>query len=61
MRKGAKTALGILGGIVVIAGVVMAVNHEATRVVFHNVFAGSEKLDDSKEWSGGTSFEKLQY
>ena len=61
MRKGAKIALGIVGGIIAAAGIVMAVNHEATRVVFHNVFAGSEKLDDSKEWSGGTSYEKLQY
>ena len=61
MRKGAKIALGIVGGIIAAAGIVMAVNHEATRVVIHNVFAGSEKLDDSKEWSGGTSYENLQY
>ena len=61
MRRRGKVILGIAGGIVVIAGAVMAVYHEATRVVFHNLFAATEKLDDSTEWSGGTSYEKLAY
>ena len=61
MRRRGKIILGIVGGIVVIAGVVMAVYHEATRVVFQNLFAKTEKLDDSTEWSGGTSYEKLAY
>lgn len=36
-------------------------NHEAVRVVFHNVYSPSVKLDESTEWDGGNSYEKLQY
>lgn len=52
----------MIGGIclAVVAGI-LGYNHEAVRVVFHNVYSPSVKLDESTEWDGGNSYEKLQY
>lgn len=52
----------IIGGIclVAVAGI-LGYNHEAVRVVFHNVYSPSVKLDDSSEWNGGKAYEKLPY
>ena len=52
----------IIGGICLaaVAGI-LGYNHEAVRVVFHNVYDPAVKLDDSTEWAGGKSYEKLQY
>lgn len=52
----------IIGGICLaaIAGI-LGYNHEAVRVVFHNVYSPSVKLDESTQWDGGKSYEKLQY
>ena len=61
MNKRRKILLGILGTIVVVCTAVMAVYPEATRVVFYNLFAGSVKLDTSKEWTGGASYESIPY
>ena len=43
----------IIGGIclAVVAGI-LGYNHEAVRVVFHNVYSPSVKLDDSSKWNG---------
>ena len=41
-----------------VAGI-LGYNHEAVRVVFHNVYSPSVKLDESTEWDGGNSYEKL--
>ena len=52
----------IIGGICLaaVAGI-LGYNHEAVRVVFHNVYAPSVKLDDSSKWNGGKAYEKLPY
>lgn len=52
----------IIGGIclVAVAGI-LGYNHEAVRVVFHNVYSPSVKLDDSSKWNGGKAYEKLPY
>ena len=44
----------IIGGICLaaIAGI-LGYNHEAVRVVFHNVYSLSVKLDESTQWDGG--------
>ena len=44
----------MIGGIclAVVAGI-LGYNHEAVRVVFHNVYSPSVKLDESTEWDGG--------
>ena len=44
----------IIGGICLAAIVgILGYNHEAVRVVFHNVYSPSVKLDDSSKWGGG--------
>lgn len=59
MRK--KRAMVVLAVILIAIAAVLLINREATRVVFCNLFAGSESLDDSVEWDGGTSYERLPY
>ncbi len=52
----------IIGGICLAAIVgILGYNHEAVRVVFHNVYSPSVKLDDSSKWNGGKAYEKLPY
>ena len=42
----------IIGGICLAAIVgILGYNHEAVRVVFHNVYSPSVKLDDSSKWN----------
>ena len=57
-----KKKVFIIGGIcfAVVAGI-LGYNHEAVRVVFHNVYSPSVKLDDSSKWNGGKAYEKLPY
>lgn len=54
---------GLVIGAICLAAVaaVLGVNHEAVRVVFHNVYSPAVKLDESSDWSGGKKYEKLQY
>lgn len=58
---GKKKALAITGGLIAAIALFLGVNHELTRVVWHNLTAQKLNLDDSAEWSGGKSYEKLQY
>lgn len=56
-----KKALVIAGVLIAAIALFLGVNHELTRVVWHNLTAKKIKLDDSQDWSGGMSYEKLQY
>lgn len=58
---GRKKRLLIAGVIVAAVGIFLGINHEATRVVWSNLTAKKIKLDESKEWEGGASYEKLPY
>lgn len=52
----------IIAGVITAAIVVfLGINHEMTRVVWHNLTAKKLKLDESSEWSGGKAYENLQY
>lgn len=56
-----KKALVIAGVLIAAIALFLGVNHELTRVVWHNLTTKKIKLDDSQDWSGGMSYEKLQY
>lgn len=49
---------GVLAGAILLF---LGVNHDLTRIVWHNLTARKLKLDESAEWTGGKSYEKLQY
>lgn len=56
-----KKRLLIAGVLIGAIALFLGVNHELTRIVWHNLTAKKVKLDDSVQWDGGTSYEKLQY
>lgn len=58
MKKKILIAIGVI--LVIIAGI-LSYHHEAVRVVFHNLYSPSVPLDTSTDWTGGKSYEKLQY
>lgn len=56
-KKGLLAAGAILGAVAVVLGV----KHDLTRIVWNNLTAKKVKLDDSADWNGGKTYEKLLY
>lgn len=50
--------LGVLAGAILLF---LGVNHDLTRIMWHNLTARKLRLDESAEWTGGKSYEKIQY
>ena len=50
-----------IGAIAVVLAVLLAVNHELVRVIFHSNWDPKVKLDVSGPWDGGTAYRNLQY
>ena len=56
-----KAARYILLGILAILVLILAANHYTVRQVWCNITAPTLTLDDSADWSGGRSYERLVY
>lgn len=52
---------GVLLVIAVILVLVLFLNRNTVRIVFHNVFSPSVELDESEEWTNGRSYEGIPY
>ena len=59
-RGGGRRALIVVGAILLVLAIVLAVNHEVVRVVFYSNYDPLNKLDVAN-WTGGTTYERVQY
>jgi acetyl esterase/lipase len=58
----AKKIIGIILAIIVLILVLFTViKPDLARIILHNLYSPSVKLDTSSEWEGGASYEKLAY
>ncbi len=53
-------ALKVLAGLLLVLALILAINHNLTRVIFFNIFDPPKKLQ-SGEWTGGKTYEKVSY
>ena len=60
-KKGLKIFLCILAAIVIIFAVLCAVYPHAAYMTFRNLTASEEKLPETDDWTGGTSYINVQY
>lgn len=63
MKKASKKPLGIwiMLSLLIILAILLLINRYTVRQVWCNMFAPTLPLDESADWSGGTSYEHLRY
>ena len=52
---------GILAAVLLILALLLLLNRYTVRQVWCNLFSPTLKLDESTDWSGGNSYERLRY
>ncbi|MCD7868100.1 MAG: alpha/beta hydrolase [Clostridiales bacterium] len=60
-RHAGRVILIVVLCILILVGVVLAVNHSTTYIVFRNLTAKKIDMDESTSWDGGESYLGVQY